>query len=536
MQRLRADVDAEGGRRAYGLFPFVVIAILGQLMAIWFPGLMKPDYYWMSTCLLAVSLALAFFRGVLTTGALVPASIYVASVTLLMLSSGGPTSGLGALLLIPIVVVALYGEPWESVAVVGLVAASLFAVSFAGPETIAVTLRKVVLLGSIGIAIPISVHALRSRLTESNDRKTRLLHQAQAMSEAAHRLSSLMDPDDIAALGAELAAKIASPAAHSRRGVYLRIDGAFFDLVAQYDETGAVLETRWPLEEQVLLKETVESGQPVIAPLHEEIVGPTLYSALAEMGITHSAWVPVRPEGVLDGVIAVSSRGVPVTEECLDRCVALAHLLELALSNWAAHQKLEQQATADERRRIARELHDGLAHELAFIASKTRASVSPGTPVANIGELASAAGRALDEARRAIAVLSSNQPEPLHHGITQTAEDLAARFGMEVVLDLDDSVNVPGVVRENVLRIVREAMTNSACHGNSKHIVVRLGTYDQRTWLSIEDDGSGFDPKAVDPASGFGLLSMQERAASFGGAFHLHSSPSLGTCIEVEIP
>ena len=126
----------------------------------------------------------------------------------------------------------------------------------------------------------------------------------------------------------------------------------------------------------------------------------------------------------------MASRGASLPNECLDRCIALGHFLELALSNWAAHRKLEQQATVEERRRIARELHDGLAHELAFIASKTRGAVAGAPPATlDVRELAGAADRALDEARRAITVLSVSQPQSLDCAISQTVEDLGSRLG-----------------------------------------------------------------------------------------------------------
>ena len=219
----------------------------------------------------------------------------------------------------------------------------------------------------------------------------------------------------------------------------------------------------------------------------------------------------------------------------MDRCVALGHLLELALSNWAAHQKLEQQATAEERRRIARELHDGLAHELAFIASKTRRPIRGTDESLELRELADAADRALDEARRAITVLSAAQPQSLACAVAQTAEDLGDRLDLAVHLDLSDDIEIAGDVTENLLRILREAMTNAAKHGASSQVTVRLQR-DDGIRLVVEDDGCGFDPDAASLSRGFGLLSMKERAESVGGLLNLDSAPSHGTRVEVAVP
>ena len=264
-------------------------------------------------------------------------------------------------------------------------------------------------------------------------------------------------------------------------------------------------------------------------------MGPTLRALICPAGITDGAWVPVCPDGTLHGVLAISTSGEPVPDECVERCQALGHLLELALSNWAAHQTLEQQATAEERRRIARELHDGLAHELAFIASKTRGTTGDTAGAAAQRQLADAADRALDEARRAISVLSSARPQSLANAVAQTAEDLGARLDMEVHLDLMDDIEIPGDVTENLLRILREAMTNAAKHGASREVTVRLERSDG-VRLVVEDDGCGFDPQGDSRASGFGLLSMKERAESIGGSLNLESAPARGTRVEVAVP
>ncbi len=150
-------------------------------------------------------------------------------------------------------------------------------------------------------------------------------------------------------------------------------------------------------------------------------------------------------------------------------------------------------------------------------------------------QLADAADRALDEARRAITVLSDARPQSLASAVAQTAEDLGARHDMAVHLDLSDGIEIPGDVTENLLRILREAMTNAAKHGASREVTVTLERTDHLR-LVVEDDGCGFEPTDSPPAKGFGLLSMKERAESVGGSLSLESSPSCGTRVEVAVP
>ncbi len=249
--------------------------------------------------------------------------------------------------------------------------------------------------------------------------------------------------------------------------------------------------------------------------------------------VRHAVLVPVAPGGCLHGVLEIVSPNGALTDDSLERSVALGHLLELALSNWAAHEQLEQAGRAEERRRIARDLHDGLAHELAYIASMARSSRRARVDV-DVQELSSAADRALDEARRAITVLSSAAPQSLVGAVAQTAEDLGARLGVAVRLEVADDIDTAPDVTEHVLRIVREAITNAATHGGPSVVTVTVRR-DDGVRVVIEDDGCGFDPE-LGARSGFGLVSMRERADAIGAGFAVASAPSLGTRIELALP
>ena len=458
------------------------------------------------------------------------------SVALLIVSAGGMASGLGILLLMPVVGVALYGRRWESVVVVVFLMAAILSTTLATTGALDVAaFRRLVLTGTFGLMLSFAVQILRSRLVESNVQTERLLRHEEALNAAVRQLVQLSEPPQITALGAQLAMGIAAPpGSEILRSSYFRIEGDTVVVDAQYDDFGTHVEGRWPVAEHPGLREAVATLQPVQAPLDRAHAGPTLQPVFDASGISAGAWVPVCPDGELHGILAIATRGESIPKECVDRCVALGHVLELALSNWSAHRRLEEQATMEERRRIARELHDGLAHELAFIASKTRgaAAATDATTSPDARALAGAADRALDEARRAITVLSVSQPQSLDAAISQTVEDLGSRLGVAWDLELADGVEVPGEVTENLLRIVREAITNAACHGASGHVRVSLER-DEQLRLVIEDDGCGFDPQRSESTGGFGLQSMQERAASVGAVLSVDSVPEHGTRVAV---
>jgi signal transduction histidine kinase len=195
---------------------------------------------------------------------------------------------------------------------------------------------------------------------------------------------------------------------------------------------------------------------------------------------------------------------------------------------------LASAAALEERRRLARELHDGLAQELAFIATQTRWLTREPDSSQRIEQLVMAAERALDESRSAISALTRPLDEPLDAAVAQAAEDVAGRVGVRLRLALEEGIDVPPSTRAALVRIVREAVSNTARHGEATTVSVAL-RYDDGVRLRVEDDGIGFDPEDKD-GRGFGLTSMSERARALGGELRLNSAPGAGTAIEVVIP
>jgi signal transduction histidine kinase len=190
----------------------------------------------------------------------------------------------------------------------------------------------------------------------------------------------------------------------------------------------------------------------------------------------------------------------------------------------------------EERRRIARDLHDGLAQELAFIAATTRNLADGDTTSSRFRQLASAAERGLGESRRAIASLTSRGgDEPFDQALVQTVEEVADRLGARVVIDAEPTAGISPERQEQLLRIVREAVTNAARHSAASVVRVQFANGNGLR-LRVEDNGIGFDPSAIQSSAGFGLVTMRERASAMGGEFHLMSAPDEGTRIEVIVP
>jgi signal transduction histidine kinase len=191
---------------------------------------------------------------------------------------------------------------------------------------------------------------------------------------------------------------------------------------------------------------------------------------------------------------------------------------------------LSRTAVLEERRRIARDLHDGLAQELAFIGRNLRRLDEREAPVARV---AASAERALSESRRAIAALTKPLDEPLDVVLANAVRETAEREGTVVDLVLAEGIDLDYSRRDALIRIACEATTNAARHGRARLVRVELATRRRHVRLRVSDDGIGFDTGATARASGgFGLVSMRERAHAVGGSFDVHSRPGAGTTVE----
>ncbi len=201
-------------------------------------------------------------------------------------------------------------------------------------------------------------------------------------------------------------------------------------------------------------------------------------------------------------------------------------------SYWEEGRRL---ARLEERRAVARDLHDGIAQELAFLQSQVREHTRPGLNDGWLDQVRAATDRALAESRRAIAALATDKRPSLSGDLEQTLRQIALD-GTSLELDIGPSSTPswfdPGN-REVVIRIVREAVINAVRHGGAKVIQVRLGDEDEQV-LRVVDDGAGFDPSAIDTSRDrFGLVMMRERAQSIGARFAVRSVPGKGTTIEL---
>lgn len=210
-------------------------------------------------------------------------------------------------------------------------------------------------------------------------------------------------------------------------------------------------------------------------------------------------------------------------------CLLVGATLEIR-GYWAARADL---AVVEDRRRLARELHDGVLQELSWIRSEARVLSRRAEDGTTVQSILDASDRALDEARAAVDALGRDVDEPLGYALHRSARDVAERHGGRVVVELDDSVEADQHQRHGLARIVREAVGNALRHGGADCVRVTLRATPTGSRLVVQDDGRGFDVAAAAHNNGYGLTSMRERARQLPGACVVTSAPGCGTTVDV---
>ena len=190
-------------------------------------------------------------------------------------------------------------------------------------------------------------------------------------------------------------------------------------------------------------------------------------------------------------------------------------------------------ASLEERRRLARDVHDGLAQEIAFIARNVRLLREQGAEPQLVERILRSVARAQEESRRVVGALKSTVDEPLEQALAQAARDAAQRYGAAVDMDLANGIVLSPAEREAVVRIASEAVANAARHSGAEVLRVYLERLDAGMRLGIVDDGAGFDDEQ--PRLGFGLVTMKDRAEALGGKLRIDSRQGAGTRVELEL-
>jgi signal transduction histidine kinase len=222
--------------------------------------------------------------------------------------------------------------------------------------------------------------------------------------------------------------------------------------------------------------------------------------------------------------------------------VALARQVGVIIENQRLRERISEVAVDEERQRLARELHDAVTQalysQLLFARAGRDAIEENDLPRLrnSLQQLEASAAQSLKEMRL---LLYQLRPAALQHGrlidaINERFDLVERRLGLEATCQIDESVPLGADLEDMLYRVILEALNNSLKHAQASAVVVELYNNSRNLYLSIEDDGQGFEAERTQ--GGMGLSNMQERVAEFGGQLKIVTRPRQGTEVRVTLP
>jgi signal transduction histidine kinase len=258
--------------------------------------------------------------------------------------------------------------------------------------------------------------------------------------------------------------------------------------------------------------------------------------------VRSAAGVPINVAGRLWGIVVIAS-AVELPPDTEARLADFTELVGTAVGNAQSRAELDASRTrivaaADQtRRRIERDLHDGIQQRLVSLGLELRLaqSVAPASlpgVAAEMGRIAGELNAVVDDLReiaRGIhpAILSDGGLRPALRTLGRRAA-----VDIEVKVDVDPIPRLPEPIEVAAYYVVSEALTNATKHAQASFVCVVVKERGDSLHLSIQDDGVG----GADPARGSGLIGLRDRAEALGGSLEVDSPPGAGTVVAVELP
>ncbi|MBI3076714.1 MAG: GAF domain-containing protein [Deltaproteobacteria bacterium] len=292
----------------------------------------------------------------------------------------------------------------------------------------------------------------------------------------------------------------------------------------------------------------LRTGRPVVADGQEIESRWGHDPLLGGRDFRSAAAVPLKRGDKILGVLLVGRReGTTPDPAALQLLAGLANHAAIALENARLYEQAQQVATLEERERLARELHDGIAQILGFLVLKASeaeavlAEGSAGTVARQLIELRRVAEKGYEDVRQAIFGLRVmvSRTLGLIPTLTEYLHEYSQQTGIKVELQILDpaAAHLPPHVEIQLIRIIQEALANIWRHARASS--ARITFEREGGWLTVRvaDDGRGFDPGAQETKRrSFGLQTMRERAQGVGGKLQVDSRIGHGTTVVAVFP
>ncbi len=297
----------------------------------------------------------------------------------------------------------------------------------------------------------------------------------------------------------------------------------------------------------------VKAGDPPPEPLARTVIQQGRAATLQgdSPKVAFAIGAPLRVGSRTHGAVVLtrSTQAGPFRTRQLDLLSTLANSAALIVRNTQLYARSEEAAISEERTRIAREIHDGLAQDLAFLVLKASAAQKLLTRGEERGlqkelrEITDQLRQDAREVRRVVFALRPLDIEALGFlpALGKFIKGFAQANDIEVSLQPHGDISrLSPKIETALFRLAQEALNNVRKHAGARHAWVELECDERQVLLRIRDDGGGFDvaqAREVARARGsLGLIQMQERAERAGGTFAITSAPGAGTRIEAQLP
>ena len=291
---------------------------------------------------------------------------------------------------------------------------------------------------------------------------------------------------------------------------------------------------------QPLIIEAVKSRRATLQP-----GGNLRRCSLLEDDVHSAAIVPLEFEGETLGALwTVSTEAGAFNETDLGHIEHLSDQAVIAIQHALMAARLQSLAVVEERARIAREMHDGLAQLLGYVSLEVQtveAFVRQDKHEAALAELQNARERinsAQADVRENILTLRTTLAGDVD--LAQALREYVEEFGIQTgiktrfVNELDEQASLSPIGETQLVCIVQEALANVRKHASARNVAVRLGAQNNHLEVTVTDDGVGFVPHTA--RGHFGLETMRERSQSAGGELTVESAPGEGTTVAVSLP
>ncbi|MBI2860553.1 MAG: sensor histidine kinase [Chloroflexi bacterium] len=396
------------------------------------------------------------------------------------------------------------------------------------------------------IGLVLVIERLLRRLSRQNRELSVRTGALEALYEIGTALSALSDTNHIREIAVERACRL------------LGCDVAALALFSEssdevhwfFSQAGEERKARSFLSSDKLLK-SLEAGAPVIIKDSSRETGDLLAgnALLGGAGLQSALAVPVQIAGKLTGALVIAYRSAQNIEgDSVRLMTALANQVAVAVNNARIYERLKALSTLEERQRLSRELHDGMAQHLGTVSARATAAEEllaqekPDKAGQQLVRLREASEKAYLDLRQFMLGLRSDISESrsLVDALDKYVKQISQQEKMSIRLEIPDSANIGRLepaVEVQAIRIIQEALNNALKHSRPKHITVKFNADNGWLTVTVQDDGRGFEMSEVSAAPGhFGLQSMRERAESVGGKLTIDTAIGQGTSVRVMLP